>query len=292
MPLYPSYTPTTIFGAAGVARAQYAIVSPDGVPLGPTGSIANGANRGMGTHVMVKRAAGTAPTPREVNVTGDNGRKKLKFVFTAAEIGSFDMDFGAFDMNAYAAFTGTKIQTIGDWAMVGQQTDQAPNSVQICLLFNIDIEDADAGNFGQARWYNLFIPLANVYPLGSEHVEAQDGQFKYRVSPVQAGQTPWREAFTNAKNGFTKAAAFGITSRNPLTMNTFVSDGSTQSFLLDYRPTEDATGNAVKVWRNAGSEISVTNVVIATKSVTIASTGTAGDTNVVVHEAEAEDLLV
>lgn len=291
MPTYPNYTPASIFGTAGVARAQYAIVNPSGYPLGPTGSIAQGASRGMGVHVMVKRAAGNYPGPRLVNDTGDNGRKRLKFAFTAADIGEFDADFGAFDMNMYAAVTGTKIRQLGDWNIVGFQTDQLPNAAQVCLLFNVDAQEADVTTFGQQRWFNLFIPLANVYPLGTEHAEAAEGTWKYRITPVQSGQFPWGASPVSGTDGYTKAAGFGVISRNPLTMDTFIGDGSTSNFTLNYRPTEDATGNAAQLFRN-GSSIAITTLTIATKNLVMASAGSAADVNVVVYEAIPADLMI
>lgn len=292
MAVYTSYTPIQVFGVAGVAQCQYAIVNTSGYPMGSTGTIANGASRGMGVPTMIKSAAGQYPAPRAVNVTGSNGRKRLKFVFTAAELGEFDMQFGAFDMNFYTRATGTKIRTLGDWQVIGMQTDAAPATVQMMLLFNIDAEEAGVSTFGRQAWYNLFIPLCNVYLQGASHQEAAEGGFTYRVSPVQAGVLPWGEALSTGTDGYTAAAGFGITSKNPLTLDTFISDGATPTFTLNYRPAEDQTGNAAFVYRNGGaSPITINTLVIASKQLTMASNGTAGDTNLAIYEAIAADLL-
>lgn len=293
MATYPSYTPIDVLGVAGVAQCQYAIVNSLGYPMGSTGTISNGASRGMGVPTMIKSASGQFPAPRTVNVTGSNGRKRLKFVFTAADLGEFDMQFGAFDLNFYARSNGVKIQTIGDWEMVPLQSDVAPASVQVALLFNIDAQEASQGQFGRKAWYNLFVPLCNVYLQGAAHSEAAEGGFTYRVSPVQSGSTPWGVALTSVTNGATAAAAFGMTSKNPLTMDTFISDGSTPNFTLNYRPAESIPdGNSAFLFRNgAASPITINTLVIASKVLTMASNGTAGDTNIALYEAIPEDLL-
>lgn len=292
MAIYSPYTPIDVFGVAGVAQCQYAIVNAAGYPMGSTGSIANGASRGLGVPTMIKSAAGQYPAPRAVNVTGANGRKRLKFVFTAADLGEFDMVFGAMDFAFLTRSSGTKIQSLGDWEVVGLQTDAAPATVQVMLLFNIDAEEAGVGVFGKKAWYNLFIPLCNCYLQGAAHNEAGEGGWTYRVSPVQSGYLPWGPAATIAVNGFTAAAGFGVTSENPLTIDTYVSDGSTPNFTLNYRPTEDQTGNAAFVFRNrSATPITVSTLVIATKALTMASNGAAGDINEVLYEAIPEDLL-
>lgn len=289
MGLYDSYALTTVFGAAGVARAQYAIVNHNGYPMGSTGTIGNGQTRGMGIHAMVKRSTSRLPGPRNVNATGDNGRKRLKFVFPAEDLGTFEMNFGAFDLNALAAFSGTKVQQIGDWALFGLNTDADPETNQICLLFNVDAEDAGT-LFGNQRWLNMIVPLCNVYAMGASLEEAAAAEWGYTVSPVQATQTPWGIPFTGGNNGFANTALFGLTSRNPMTMDTFISDGSNSVATLTYRPTEDQTGNAVQCWRN-GSPIALTAVNIAAHTATMASPGTAGDVNVFLYESIATDLL-
>lgn len=292
MAVYDPYTPIQVLGVAGVAQCQYAIVNQNGYPMGTTGTISNGQSRGMGVPTMIKSAAGQFPPPRTVNVTGSNGRKRLKFVFTAADIGEFDMQFGAFDLNFYTNSSGTKIRTLGDWQIVGMQTDAAPAAVQVMLLFNIDAEEAGISTFGRKAWWNLFIPLANVYLQGAAHQEAAEGGFTYRVSPVQAGVLPWAVALSSGVDGYTEAAGFGVTSKNPLTLDTFISDGSTPNFTLNYRPTEDQTGNAAFVFRNgSATPISITSLVVATKALTMASNGTAGDVNLAIYEAISADLL-
>src|SRR5260221_167865 len=120
MALYPDLTNTSIFSQAGVALAQYEINDPvSGLGMGPTGSIAPGTTRGMGRYIAIKNAA--APTPAAVvtDVTGDNHRFHHVYVFNPATLGVIALGFGAFDENAYAVFSKTKIDTVADSAAVG-----------------------------------------------------------------------------------------------------------------------------------------------------------------------------
>src|SRR5258706_14041899 len=152
MTLYPDLTNASIFSQAGVAMAQYEIVDPNtGLGAGPTGSIAAGSTRGMGRYIAIKNASAPNPAARVVNSSGDNGRFLQPYTFNPAELGLIALGFGAFDMNAYAAFSKTKLATVGYAYMVGIGTNQPANAAQATLLITADAQDADVAQFGQAR---------------------------------------------------------------------------------------------------------------------------------------------
>lgn len=289
MPTYLDVSNTSIFTAAGLARAQWAKVDTNGIPMGPTGSIAQGADRGMGIYAFAKRAGGAASEPRITPVTGDNGRRRHQYAFNAADLGNLDLTFGAFNMDAYNAFSGTKTHAIGEWNAIGAETDAAVNASQVCLLFNVDAQEADLVGFGTARWVNWFYPLVTVTSLFATHEEVAAADWPFRGVPTQAGKYPWGVAFNTTDNGFTQAARTLLTSRNPLTMHTFVCDGNATSFTLDYTPASDQTGYVVRVYRyipstGAVSLITPTSISIASKTVQLASDYDAGDQIIVLYE--------
>lgn len=290
---YPNLTNVSIFSAAGLARAQWAIVNSLGLPYGSTGSIAVAQDRGMSLYVAVKRAGSDAVTPRTVDVTGDNGRFRHRYQFNPAEIGNLNMNFGVLHLDALAAFTGTNVESITDtdWNAVGFETNAAVNTNSACLIFNLDIQDADTES-GQPRWYNLFYPVVTVTPQFGAHEEAAGMEWPYQGSPTQSARYPWGKQFTTATNGFTKAVYTGVSSYYPITMHTYVSNGSTLAFTLDYAPASDDTGRSVKVFKTTSTgtttELTKTTdftVTIVTKTITLTSAGSSGDTFVVVYEA-------
>lgn len=297
--MYPDLTNTSIFSEAGVAMAQWEIVDPNtGLGAGPTGSITPGSGRGMGRYVAIKNAAAPNPDARVTNVTGDNGRFLQPYAFNPAELGVIDMGFGTFNMNAYAAFTGTKLDTVGDAYAVGVGTNAPANAKQATLLITADAQDADVLTFGDARFANWFYPLVNVYFVGPTMAEVQPADWAYKGIPTQAGRYPWGTPFSLATNGFTRAKSAPLVTKYPLTMHRFYVSGTPSSvtFTLDFSPTTDQTGQAIKAFRyipsTAVSAAAVLNsVVIATRQVTVApSAGNFSDGDVVTVLYESFDV--
>jgi hypothetical protein len=294
--VYPDLTNASIFSQAGVAMAQYEIVDPNtGLGAGPTGSIAAGSTRGMGRYIAIKNASAPNPAARVVNASGDNGRFLQPYTFNPAELGLIALGFGAFDMNAYTAFSKTKLATVGDAYMVGIGTNQPANAAQATLLITADAQDADVAQFGQARFANYFYPLLNIWSLGENAAEVQAAEFQYNGIPTQAGRSPWGMAFTQAINGFTRSKGVKLVTKFPLTMNRYIVSGTQSSvtFTLDFSPTTDQTGEAIKAFRftpstSSGVAAVMSSVNIATRSVTVTPTSGSfadGDVITVLYES-------
>lgn len=285
MPLYPQIT-STVEAAAGVARAQWAVLDQNGFPQGSTGSISNGSSAPLSVYVAVKKAGGPASTPRIVYSTGDNGRNQWSWVFNAADIAKMDLSFAALDQAALAAFTGTKIHSIGQWDAVGVETNTPPSSAQIMILANIDAQDGSSGTFGQHRFMNPLWMNCTVFPTLSAHDEATPAEFAYTAQPTKVGRYPWGIAFSKAQNGFSYAARDILYSDFPLTMHTYIGNGGgTATVTLTYSPTTDQTGQGVLAWNaTTGTPITITTVNIATRTVTFPDQP-AGNVVVIVYEA-------
>jgi hypothetical protein len=275
--MYPDLVNTTIYSQAGLAMCQYELNDPaSGLGRGPTGSITPGSGRGMGRYIAVKRAAAPNPDPRVVNSSGDNGRFRQGYAFDPAELGNIDMAFGAFHSNAYAAFSNTKVDTIADSAAVGIGTNAAVNAKQATLLFTMDAQDADATSFGEARFANMFYGGINVYYLGEQAQEVAAADFAFRGIPTQTGRYPFGRAFSLVNNGFTRAKGVKLVSHYPLTMHRYIVSGTQASvtFTLDFSPTTDETGPAIKAFRwiaatGVTENATINDAVIGTRSVTV-----------------------
>lgn len=297
--MYPDLTNTTIFSQAGVAMAQYEINDPTtGLGAGPTGSITPGSGRGMGRYIAIKNASAPNPAARVVNATGDNGRFLQSYVFNPAELGLIALSFGAFDQNAYAAFSKTKLQTVGDAYMSGIQTSQPANAAQATLLVTMDAQDADAAQFGQARFANIFYPGLNVWSLGENAAEVAAAEFQYNGIPTQVGRTPWGIAFNLVDNGFTRSKGIKLVTKYPLTKHTYVvtATPATVTFTLDFSPTTDQTGPAIKAFQytpstSNGRAAVINSVNIATRQIVVApASGNFADGDIVYVLYESFDV--
>jgi len=217
-------------------------------------------------------------------VTGDNGRFRHNYMFNAADLGNLELNFGTFNMVLAAAAQGIKNVSQGDAEFIGADTDAAVGTAQVCLFFHVDAQDADTAS-GVKRWLNYIYPLCTLTPLYGQHQEATAMDWSWRAAPTQAGRAPWGEVFTNAVWGFTRAAfLIGTTTSYPFCFHTFVRDGATQTFTLDYSPASDHTGTAVRVWNTTPAGVHTLlaattdyTIDVATKTVTLIAAGDAGD---------------
>lgn len=290
--VYADNVNTTIFSAAGVAAAQWALVNSLGLPYGPTGALANGLDAGLSRYIGVKTTGSASAEPRKVDVTGDNGRFRHSYMFNPAEISALELSFGTMNMTLAALAQGIKNRSLGDWEMLGADSDAAVGSKQVCIVFHVDAQDADTAT-GVKRYLNYLYPLVTLAPLFGSHQEATAMDWPWRGVPTQAGRTPWGEVFTEAVYGFTKAAFMLVTTTNyPLCLHTFVRDGSTTTFTLDYSPASDHTGTAIRLWNTTAAGVNTLLVAttdytvdVATKTVTLTAVGNAGDAVSVAYEA-------
>jgi hypothetical protein len=297
MPLYPDLVNTSIFSQAGVALAQYEINDPNtNLGAGPTGVIAKGSGRGMGAYIAIKSASTQNPAPRVTNVTGSNGRFLHSYLFNPAEIGLINMAFGVFNQNAYGAWSGTKVDDVADANGTGHGTNAPPNAKQATLLITTDAQDADILNFGQARFTNYFYPLLSVYLAGENAAEVAPADFAYEGVPTQSIRDAWGPLFTQAVNGYTRAKYRKLVSRYPMTIHRYYVNGSSGSvtFTLDYTPTTDQTGPAIKAWQYVAATglvvpVTISNVVVGNRQVTC--TGSFNDGDVISTLYQSFDLL-
>lgn len=278
---------TTVHSSAGIARAQYALLNSDGVPHGPTSVLTAGQDAGFGIYIAIKKAGGSLPPPRLVDATGDNGRFHHRYTFQPASIGELDMSFAAFNDAAAALFTGTKLDTSNaEWVMSGYETNQRANKNSVALIVNTDSQDANAGTDGQARFTNWIYPNVVVYPQLTQNEEANAAEWSWRGILTSVGQYPWGTDFSTAINGFTKATRIKINSVDPLTMHTFIGNAAASSFFLNYTPSSDQTGYAIKAWNaSTGVPVTISSVDVGSKKVTLSAIPAANVPIVVLYEA-------
>lgn len=269
--------------AAGIARAQYAVVDASGIP---NGNLASGQDSPLSLYVGVKQTGGAIPDPRKVDVSGDNGRFLQSYVFNANQLSQLDLNFGMFDMSAYARFSGTKIDASkAEWNIAGMETNANPRQNQIMMLVNQDAMDAGSLNAGQQRFLNYLYPLVTVFYTGGNQQEASAQDWNYRGILTRAGKFPWGEAFTANQNGFTAAGRLLAATVYPLTLHTFVPSSSSGSVTLTYTPSSDQTGYGIKAWNTAtGLPITLSSVVPGTRAVAYSGAG-AGVPHVIAYEA-------
>jgi hypothetical protein len=290
MPIYTDVTNTSVVVTGGVAKFQYSLTDSDGYSHGPTGTLSNGAQRGMGIHQGVKRAGGQANDPRTRQSTGDNGLFRINWIFPAEADGNLDLSFAPLHGDFLALVTNTKNYADDEWNTFGMETNSDFTTRVLSLLINIPAKDADAA-MGQPRWVNMCYPLVTIYPRYGINEEATDATYAYTGVPSRAAITPWGVAFSQSLNGFTRAPRFYWTSRLPCSQHTLIGNNSVTTMNLDFTPASDHTGYVVKVYKEGvpltkGTDFTVD---VGTKRVILTAAPTDGQR--VVCRYETFDLI-
>lgn len=229
---------------AGLAIVQMGLVNTGGIAIAdglPTAGSGGGLQRYRGAI----SAGGDTPDPERLNVIGDSGLFKHTYQFGSAENPTFNMEAGYMDMVLRAMATGTKVQTLGDWQIGVMGTDKDGSEPQICIA----ISEYAITDEGAEIWITEIFPLVKLTSKPFPMQSSQATSFQYAGIANQAVRMPWGPALTITDNGVTAAAVIGpVLSENPLTIDTFVGDGATDTHTLQYLPAGDETSNKVKAF--------------------------------------------
>ena len=68
--------------------------------------------------------------------------------------------------------------------MIGADSDAAVGTKQVCIVFTVDAQDADAAA-GVKRYLNYIYPLVTLTPLYGQHQEATGMDWPWRGTPTR-----------------------------------------------------------------------------------------------------------
>lgn len=279
----------------GVAAIQAAQVNVNGYPVGmQSTALVNGVGAGFRVLRFAKRFGGKGQAPQVQMAAGDNNRNRLPFLYPAEQLGQVQLMFDSLDLQALASMQGILMASpvSGNANIVLLQSNAPVNAIQTAFIVNVDASDADSGAFGRKKFWNEIYPLVNIASLGPDLANATKAEWEYQGIPAQADKFPWGEAFTVATYGATRAVAAILTSDYPITIDTFLGDGTTTTYTLANTPagTQGAVPCYLLAWTNGVAlATTVFSVVLATRVVTFTVAPVAG--SVTVLRYESTDLL-
>ena len=270
------------FNTAGLERVEWAVNSSAGYPYGVTGSIANGADAGMGRILGAQNFNLPLQPPRQVSIPGDDSVQAIYF-FQPETLPNGDMVLGNIDLNLWAKSQGIKNYTDGDWDAVVGQPD-SPTFNQLTIITTSQAKSAQSGSVGNAGWFHKIYPRVQLVPIGDQgQTSAGPTNFTHQMIANMTDKLPWGTSFSLANNGTTRGAMYLLKSEYRMTLHTHVSDASDTSIVLAYTPAA-ATANKIKVYRNGTLLTITTDWSVSGSTITLVSAGSAGDVVVVRYE--------
>jgi hypothetical protein len=277
---------TKNYTAAGLYSAFYGFLDSAGYFNGATATtLANGADSGAVYVDGIDAFELNPQAPRIVTVPGNNGAIST-YLFPADSNPQGSLTVGTFNSNLYALPQSNKVYAEGaDWEFVTIQP-AVWDFRNIAIVVNTQAQSRDSGTVGLAGYMVEIYPRCQLIPSGgSARQNAQASNFTHSVIANQFDTYPWGKALSNTNEGTTGAVGIRFYSPYPVTMHAFKSDASATTFTTDYTP---AAANADKfgIWK-AGVKFAYTTnftLVAATKTITLAAAGTAGDKHICLYQ--------
>lgn len=224
--------------AAGFERMYYGPLNSTGRLLGGTATApASGLTDGspMLRMLGVKTSDLAIVEPEVQSSTGDD-QSQGTFIFAPAANPSFNIEVAVRDLDFEALVQGTKVMAIGDIS-VGVLQPHDPEFPDIFLLGLRRAKVKTVGSDGIGGWEGVFIPRANLVPLGSNaYTERQVATYKYKVIANPCDRWPWGVAIDDATLGTTGGCIFPFTAENRLHAQRFTGDNTEDTFILAYTP--------------------------------------------------------
>ena len=231
---------------AVIGPSEYAFIAKkNGVyPYGITGTLANGADAGMSRAIGFTALDETVPAGTQSSAVGDN-RVISGFRQGPTELATAALGFIVFDHTIVAELTGSTIYTDGEYDISwrSQRCITIPNCV---LMVSSRAKSQDSGAANEPGWSTKIYPAVELVQEG----ESYNGQsadavlFNFAVTMNEVDTTPWGELIATNYGQDYGFSTRPIITDYPMTMHTYIGDGSTTSFVLDETP---AAADALKV---------------------------------------------
>ncbi len=223
---------------------------------------------------------------RTVSVGGDDTTLG-SFIFPPEESPSGVLTLGTFNAALASAAQGTNTYAIQDWDTVVIQPEDF-NFASLVIITNSRAKARSSGDLGEAGYMvQIWFNVTAVPRFATGLSTATAAQFTHTLTANMADTNPWGTALALANEGTTAAMGYQFWSPFPVTIHTFISDGVTETFVLDNKPAEGSV-EKVPVFRTGSVLAYTTNYVVVTTTSTVdfvtAFFGTTGLVNVVPYQ--------
>ena len=266
------------FDMTGIRRMDIGILNDDGIPMGLTGSLANGADSGLYRVEGLKNADLSLGNPDVVSIVGD-GRFSSAYVFPPGEAPQGTIEGTIFDVDLVAALESTKKVTKGPWtwAVLGGREAEYVDCMAILQGW---AKSKTTGYRGKKLYWGYIVPKLQIAVLGTTAMQQrQEVNARLQMVISETDIYPWGEALTLASDGVTGGLMIPFSGQYPMTMHTFVGDGTTDTVVLDETPAgeDDASPQMLFVYDQTNSAWLVTTTVYTVTPSTKTLAFTAGN---------------
>jgi hypothetical protein len=256
-----------IAAGSGLRNVRTYLLNSNGFPSDDE----SGAN-GYDGELIDKARSFTSNVPDSQTITHTgNDRAFAMDVLPPTELETANLTTGVTNLGVDATLSATKVEDLGGDVVMGlMSTDKQGQEPQVMVMGwrqALSAGDCTSGTKGQRRYITNMYPSARVVPKAGDMEQGSDDENSYNVVPTVVCETPWGVAFSEANNGATEAQRLRLISDNPLMYESFVGDGTLDTFTLTKTP---ITTVKTRVWDD-GTPATVNSVDTVAKTFTLSA---------------------
>lgn len=279
--------PTTTGNPGGWDTWQVFTTNSSGYPTGVAGtSPANNTTSSARRNRSNVTATFNSSTPEQLQFRG--GDTILgSMSFGGGDLTTIDVDASGID----AAFESILSSALVDSTSNSQMIVTGPNTNNENLpvvghIFTQKFQSRAAATNGQLQYLNRFVMSSTVRIIPNTMTYRGESLRRYSITPTKASRLPWG-TLLGANQSFTNSEAdhIDIISEYPLSLTTYISDGTEVTFVAGYRPvsTTVTISASLNQFAREGTAQALSSINATTGVATMAAAGSAGNLNVLVY---------
>jgi hypothetical protein len=266
------------------SRYEFWSIKSGVYPYGTTGTIANGADDGMGRLKLLRDFNLAEPQATSNPIQGDNGASG-SFLVSSADAYTGDQVVGAFDQTFATKATGRTIVAYDDHD-ISVVNQGCYTYADMAFVINSPAKSQEAGSVGESGWDVIEFFAVTAQPLTPARTFQTNFDYQAILTLNLTDTFLWGE--TLATGGFTLTEAYHtdpIWSEYPVTYHTFIGDGAATTVTLDETPAA-ASGAKVQYWLDGVKKTYTTDytVVTSTKILTFVAAPGAGEVAIIRYQ--------
>lgn len=250
-----AFTGVESFTAIGIQSFFWA-AAPDGLPMGPTGTVANGSIAGMSKLDLIKSLEVAEPDVEIVYPTGNNGASG-GFTLTPNTLPTGTLVTGARNQTFAAKSNGIKLAASGSRNLMGLIPLCNTYGQQIYLM-NSPAKSIELATMGQQGFVvNALMNVQNNSKGFTTMTERAVRDWSNNLNLDRSSVTPWGEPFDIDIHG--SSAFVGIEFTHPYQVHimTVRGNGTVDEVALDEQLAVASADN-IWVWDEDGNELAYT----------------------------------
>lgn len=278
----------------GWEQLQVGTIDASGYPTGVAG--ATPANDTTSSARRSRFPVNATPTIEEPERTPIPGGDTILGYFSwgGGTMSALELELSGIDAAFESVITGANVDTTTNSEITILGTNAGNNNPpSIFLILSQRYQSVEDATRGQERYLNMVVMAATARVLDHAMQNRSTVTRRISVTPTKASRLLWG-GLIGANQNWTNDEAdhFYLVSTYPLSLTTYIGDGTETDFVAGYRPTSSVVTLAATPnhFARNGTSQALSSLSTTTGVAVMAAAGAAGDRNVLAYNTRFADI--